>query len=61
MKKYITFTLLIEKEVMRTGEEIGEELQKNVSYIIQFIDSARFLYQILLIIYLKDLIELNVK
>ena len=43
MKKYLTFTLLIEKEVMRTGEEIGEELQKNVSYIIQFIDSARFM------------------
>ena len=25
MKKYITFTVLIEKEVMRTGKEIREE------------------------------------
>ena len=28
MKKYITFTVLIEKEVMRIGKEIGEEITK---------------------------------
>ena len=34
-EKYITFTVPIEK-----GEK---KLQKNISYILQFIDSARFM------------------
>ena len=34
-KKYITFTVPIEKN--------GEEITKNISYILQFIDSARFM------------------
>ena len=41
-EKYITFTASIEKEVTRT-DKIGEEIQKNISYILQFIDSARFI------------------
>ena len=39
-EKYITFTVLIEKEVTRTdGNE--EEATKNISYMLQFINSAR--------------------
>ena len=40
-----------------------KKLQKNISYILQFIDSARFMqahYQILSIIFLTEFIELNV-
>ena len=40
--KYITFTVPIEKEVMRIDKN-GEEITKNISYISQFIDSARFM------------------
>ena len=36
------FTVPIEKEVTRIGEN-GEQITKNVSYISQFIDSARFM------------------
>ena len=41
-EKYITFTVPIEKEVSRIDKN-GEEITKNVSYILQFIDSARFM------------------
>ena len=46
-EKYLTFTVPIEKEV--TGiDKNGEEITKNVSYILQFIDSARFMVSSLL-------------
>ena len=41
-KKYITFTVPIKKEFMRIIEN-GEEVSRNLSYILQFIDSARFM------------------
>ena len=37
-EKYITFTVPIQKEVTRTDIN-GEEITKNISYILQFIDS----------------------
>ena len=39
---YITFIVPIEKEVTRIDKN-GEEITKNISYILQFIDSARFM------------------
>ena len=41
-EKYITFTVPTEKEVTRIDKN-GEEITKNVSYILQFIDSSRFM------------------
>ena len=41
-EKYITFTVPIEKEVTRIDKN-GEEITKNVSYVLQFIDSTRFM------------------
>ena len=41
-EKYITFTVPIEKEVTRIDKN-GEEITKTVSYILKFIDSARFM------------------
>ena len=41
-EKYITFTVPIVKEVARIDKN-GEEIAKNIYYIIQFIDSARFM------------------
>ena len=41
-EKYITFTVPIEKKVMRI-EKNGEEIIKNISYILQFVESARFM------------------
>ena len=41
-EKCITFTFPIEKEVTRIDKN-GEEITKNISYILQFIDSARFM------------------
>ena len=41
-EKYITFTVSIGKKVTRIDKN-GEEITKNVSYILQFIDSARFM------------------
>ena len=38
--EYITITVPIEREVTRIGKN-GEEIIKNISYILQFIDSAR--------------------
>ena len=40
--KYITFTVPIEKEVTRIDKN-GKEIKKYISYILQFIDSARFM------------------
>ena len=40
-EKYITFTVPIEKEVTRINKN-GEEITKHISYILQYIDSARF-------------------
>ena len=39
---YISFTVPIEKEVTRIDKN-GEEVAKNMSYILQFINSARFM------------------
>ena len=61
-RKYITFAVPIENEVRRIDQN-GEKNTKNISYILQLIKSAKLkqvLCQILLIIYLKDFIELNV-
>ena len=41
-EKYITFTVPIAKEVTRIDKN-EEEIIKNVCYILQFIDSARFM------------------
>ena len=41
-EKYITFTVPIEKEVTRTDKN-GVDITKSVSYILQFVDSARFM------------------
>ena len=41
-EKYLTFTVPIEKEVTRINKN-GEKTTKNISYILKFIDSARFM------------------
>ena len=41
-EKYITFEVPIEKEVTRIHKN-RKEITKNISYILQFIDSARFM------------------
>ena len=41
-EKYITFRIPVEKEVPRTDKN-GAEITKNLSYILQLIDSARFM------------------
>ena len=51
-EKYITFTILIEKKIT-----------KNISYILQFTDSARFMATSLSNLvnnFLKEFLELNV-
>ena len=60
------FALPTETEVT-TIDRIGDDITKNISYTLQFIDSARFIikahYQILPITFLKvlkEFIELNV-
>ena len=60
--KYITFTVRIRKEVTRIDKN-EQEVTKNISYILQLIDSARLMAahnQILSIIFLMEFIELNV-
>ena len=42
MKKYVTFTVSIEIEVTRTHKN-GERVTKNISYILQFIDTMQFM------------------
>ena len=46
IEKYITFTVPIEKVVTRIDKN-GEEITKNICYILQFIDSARFMARLL--------------
>ena len=41
-EKYITFTTPIEKEVSRIDKN-GEKKSKSISYILQFIDRAKFM------------------
>ena len=41
-EKCITFIVPIEKEVTRIGKS-GEKITNNISYILQFIDSAKFM------------------
>ena len=41
-EKYIAFTASVEKNVTRIDKNV-EEITKNMSYILQFIDSARFM------------------
>ena len=41
-EEYIFFTVPIEKEVIRIDKN-GEKIAKNISYILKFIDSARFM------------------
>ena len=41
-EKYITYRVPIEKEITRIDEN-GEEITKDISYILHFIDSARFM------------------
>ena len=40
--KYITCAIPIEKEITRVDKN-GEEITKNISYILQFVDSARLM------------------
>ena len=41
-EKYIAFTIPIEKEVTKIDKN-GEEITKSICYILQFIDSSRFM------------------
>ena len=41
-EKYVTFTIPIEKEATRIDKN-EDEITKNIFYLLQFIDSARFL------------------
>ena len=54
-EKYITFTVSVEKEATST-EKNGEKITKNISYILQLIDSTRFMARSLLN-HLKNLSE----
>ena len=61
-EKYIIFIVPIEKEVTRT-EKHGEQTTKNITYILQFIDSERFMASSLPNLvnkFLKEFIKLNV-
>ena len=42
LKKCITFSVRIEKEVTRIDKN-GEEITKKIFYMLQFIDSARYM------------------
>ena len=46
-EKYITFNVPVEKEVTRIDKN-GEEIKKYIYYILQFIDSTRFMASSLL-------------
>ena len=41
-EKYKTFTIPIEKEVTRI-DKFGEKITKNISYLLQFINTSRFM------------------
>ena len=55
-EKYITFTVSIKKEDKRIDKN-GEEFTKNISHILQFIDTARFMASS--VIFLNKFIKLN--
>ena len=62
MEKYITFKVPIKKEVTRIDKN-GEEMTKNVYYILQLLiaqDLWQDHYQILSLIFLKEIMKLNV-
>ena len=61
-EKYMTFTIPTEKEMTRIDKN-GGEATKNIPYILQFIDIARFMASSLsnlVKILLKEFIKLNV-
>ena len=60
-ESYIILTIPTEKKVTRSDRN-GEEVTKYLCYILQFIDSARFMayYQILSVIFRKGFTDLNV-
>ena len=41
-EKYMTFTVPIEKEVTRIDKNV-EEITKNISYMLQFTDTTKFM------------------
>ena len=45
-EKHITFTVPTEKEVTRNAKN-GEEITVNISYMLQFLDSASFMASLL--------------
>ena len=45
-EKHITFTVPVEKEVTRIDKN-GEEITINISYMLQIIDSPRFMASLL--------------
>ena len=45
-EKHITFTVPTEKEVIRNAKN-GEEITVNISYLLQFLDSASFMASLL--------------
>ena len=59
--KYITFTVPIEKEITRIDKN-GEEITKNISYVLHSIDSVRFMVSLLSlsVIFPKEFTKLNV-
>ena len=59
--KYITFTVPIENEITRIDKN-GEEITKNISYALHFIDSVRFMVSSLSlsVIFRKEFTKLNV-
>ena len=60
-RKNIILTVPIENEVNRSDNS-GEEITKNISYILQYIDSQGLWqahYDIFWIIFLKEFIKLN--
>ena len=59
-EKYKTFSVPIGKEIQKIDKD-GNENITTVSYKIKFIDSARFHYQILSVIWQKEFIKLNAK
>ena len=60
-ERYIILTIRTEKKITRSDKN-GEEVTKYLCYILQFIDSARFMayYQILSVIFGKGFTDLNV-
>ena len=62
MEKYVTFKVPIKKEVTRIDKN-GEEMTKNVYYMLQLLiaqDLWQDHYQILSLIFLKEIMKLNV-